>query len=544
MILSSSDKKEGYSSIPEVDEEQGHLVQDNPSETVLDDSLTLAEKYPEANEQERAFLGALDNAIGKCSQPRVTLPTILYKDLGPPDSPQAFLDSLRIPTVALIASLTVGATAIVVNSPIYIALFPYVSCILAFIGSIPPIRKRFRAQTQIILTRIQSQKQSIESKVVNLSNNAIHFIDIAESFMDDALKPIKEKLDKVTELEETLRIVDPTIDIPDVSDIEEAFDGCTDQIRGVVDLALKAVSYSTSRAVPTTFKSQSNLDKSIFYPTLAILLGIQLFGVYASIMVKEVNEGKISGIGSNTTDFVGEDKNIFGIENKTPDFVGQTESVQSMAQLEIMIVSIQTYLTTILQLILAYIASNLSAIAKKINSFIKSIEIDVNQTLDKNIGGTFSLVFDEGLGGVRTKILKLIKDMEKIEGPLNKAREMSDYKAKMQALKDKARAEAEAKAREAEKKLQEARELAEAKAKEAAENAKAEVGKKIQGAKDVAKAKAREAKQMAKAEAENKRKEAKEAAIRKKEEAKRKADQAKAAMGKVKGFGKSGGFGL
>lgn len=549
MFFSNNDKKAGYSSIPEVGDEEEGLTFSASS----DSNLTLAEKYPEANEQERAFLGALDHAIDKCSQPQITLPTFKAKDLGPPDSPQAFLDSLRYPTLALLASLTTGAAIVVTSNPIYIELFPYVSCILAFLTTIPPLRKRFRAQTQIILSRIKSQKLTIESNVMLLCNNAISQIDTAESYMDAALKPIRSKLDQITELEQTLRIVDPTIDIPDVSDIEEAFDGCTDQIRKVIGVVLEAVDYSTSRAVPSKFQSQEAMDLSMFYPLLGVLLGIQLFGILISVRMQQEGEESASMIG-NTDNAVTEIADV----GEVPYYDIGDEAVEP-TQFEIMIVSIQTYMTTMVQLILAYLISNLSAIAKKINAFIKSIEVDVNDTIEKHTGEIFSLVFDKGLGGVRTKILKLIRDIEKIEGPLNKAREMRDYKIKMQELKEKALAEAENKAREAAAKAREAAE----KAKEEVEAKAREAATKVRGtaekAKEEAEAKAREAAEKAVAKAEAKAKEAvakaeakareavekaKEKALRKKEATEKKAAQAKAAMGKINSFGKKSGFGF
>jgi hypothetical protein len=544
MFFSKNDKKAGYSFIPEVGDEEEGLTSSSASST--DSSLTHAEEYPEANEQERAFLYALDHAIDKCSQPKITLPTFKAKDLGPPDSPQAFLDSLRYPTLALLASLSTGAAIVITSNPVYIELFPYVSCILAFAATIPPLRKRFRAQTQIILSRIKSQKLTIETNVMLLCNNAISQIDTAESYMDAALEPIRSKLDQITELEQTLRIVHPTIDIPDVSDIEEAFDGCTDQIRNVIGVVLEAVDYSTSRAVPSKFQSQEAMDLSIFYPLLGVLLGIQLFGILISVRMQQEGEESASLIG-NTDTTVTEIADV----GEVPYYDIGDEAVEP-TQLEIMIVSIQTYMTTMVQLILAYLISNLSAIAKKINAFIKSIEVDVNDTIEIHTGEIFSLVFDKGLGGVRTKILKLIRDIEKIEGPLNKAREMRDYKIKMQELKEKALAEAENKAREVAEKAREAaekaKEEAEAMARGAAEKAKEEAEAKareaVEKAKGKAEAKAKEAKEKAEAKAREAKEKAKEKALRKKEAAEKKAAKAKAAMAKITSFGKKSGFGF
>ncbi len=551
----SNNTKAGYSSIPDVDEEQGVINATFSSTSSDADSFTLAEKYPEANDQERAFLGALDSAIEKCSQPHITLPTFRAGDLAPPDSPLAFLQSLKYPTMALISSLVVGASIMTTNSPIYKFLFPYFSCILAFIATIPPIRERFLTRSQIILVKIKSQKNAIESKVTLISSNAVAYVDTAESFMDAALKPIKSKLDQVTELEKTLRMINPEIDIPDVTDIEEAFDGCTDKIRNAIGMVLAVVGYSTSKAVPKTFQSQESLDRSIFYPLLGVLLCIQIFGVWASthMNIEDGGEGDIySTKGLNATTAGGLNGTIpevlsgtvtKGVHETITEGFNATNSSQiyyinvtqnqetEPTQMDIMLVSIQTYLTTMIQLILVYILSTIAAVTRKVNSFIKSIEGDVNDTLDKSIGDTFNVVFKEGLGGVRSKTLKLIRDMEKIEGPLKKAQEMRDYEVKMAALKEKALAEAEAKAREAEAKAREVAEKAKQEAEQKLREAREEAEQKAQQAKSMFFRKTEELKKKAHAEAEKKAQAAKEEAERKakdaKEEAERKAQEAK-----------------
>ena len=515
MFSQNEKKTAGYSPIPDVDEELGlsqlEIKEESQvvSETSSYDHQTLAEKYPDANEHERAFLGALDNAISKCSKPRISLPIFHAKDLGIPDSPQVFLDSLSYPTLALLASLIMGGTAVVANSPIYIALFPYISCTLAFLACIPPIRKRFLAQTNIILTRTKSQKQSIESKVMLLCSDAITQVDTAENFMDAALKPIKSKLDKMTELEQALQIIDPTIDIPDVSDIEEAFDGCTDQIRSVIGEVLKVVDFSVSRAVPETFRSEEALDRRIFYPFVGILLFIQLVGIWISTTHQQ-RENHILTDSFDSTSSVAIDAQIGDTDEPT--------------QLELMIISIQTYLTSMIELVLAYVASNISVITRNINKFIKSIEEDFNNTLEKYSSETFSLVFDKGLGDVRTKTLKLIKDMEKIEGPLKKAEErMIDYKAKMEALKQqKALAEAAEKAKkEAQQKMEALKEKALAEAKEKAREAEKKAKEAAEKAKEEAQQKMEALKKKALAEAKEKAREAEEKAREEEEKAKK-----------------------
>ena len=529
-----------YAPIPDV--EEGTTIPDSAPDPLI----ALAEKYPEANEHELAFLGALDDAIEK-AKPTVTLPTIKAQDLGPPDSPQEFLESIRIPSVAFGASFVSALIVMATNSRIFIALFPYYSCILLFVGSIPPMKERFSKQAAVIFDGIESKKREVVTKIDGVCTTAVGFVDKAEALMENALGPMKEKADKAKKLEKTLQMIDPDIDIPDPSDIEEAFDGFVDNIRAVFQVINQAI--DLTRQIPMPLQSQEAFDMYVFYPTMAVFLVLQLIGVWTSTH------------GESSVDPADISNSTLTISNSTSPGTDDVEE----NQMNLLLISFQTYFSTIVQLVITYVVTQLSFIALQINILIKNIQDDINEVLHKYSEETFRDVFQKGFGGVREKVLKMIRDIEKIEGPMKKAEEMLN----LQAMQEKARALAEAKAKqareEAERRAREAKEEAERKLKEAKARAKAEAERKAKEAKEAAERKAKEAKEeaerklkeakeKAKAEAERKLQEAKEEAARKAkeaeeearkkaEDAKKKAEQAKAAADKLKSFG-GGGFGF
>jgi hypothetical protein len=450
-----------YSPIPDVDPEQQDQTNVPFDSSLLNEEQAqkeLAEKYPEANECELKFLGALDTAIAKYSEPKIGLPRLAAngQELGSStsDSMPEFLKSLTIPTGAFVTCACAGIEVLATNNPIYEALYPYASCVLLFVSSIYYLRQRFVQRCEAIVDRIESRISAVVTTLETLSTSAIRQLNEAEACMDSALKPIQEKLDKVTEFEEMLRVIDPDIDIPDISDIEEAFDGCADKIESVFKSVLQGSQEVASNVVPEMFQSVEMLAKRLLYPFLAVVLVIQLFGVFTTESVK----------GTLVDESIEEEPFAIQAEN-------------------LIITPFLTFITTIIEMVVAFALSQLASLIKRVNDYIKGIEDEINQVLKERAGATFDLVFNKGLGEVREKTLKLIRDVEKIEAPLKKVLEMK----RLQVLKDKALAEAEKRAKEIAGKMEEAKEEAEKmvreaeeKAKEALEIAKEDAEKKAQ----------------------------------------------------------------
>lgn len=430
-MLSVSVKNE-YAPVSDVELEEGQQqganygsmnTDESSDEEVLtkeeeeEEQKSLAKKYPEANPLELKFLGALDKAIAKYSEPKITLPRIPDDQLSysGSDSFPEFLASLKLPTAALIADVGGSLAVLATNNDIYRTFFPYVSCILIFTSTILPLRDRFLQRVEAFVSRVEGQKKAVESKVSSLFTGAIRKLNNAEDTMDAALSPIQEKLDKVTKLETLLRTVDPTIDIPDISDIKEAFDGAEDKIESAHKTVLDVADGSITKMIPPMFRSREMLESRLLNPFLACVLFIQLVCVW-------FNERKRNAeVGDSSTE--------------------EPFSSQWEAEWEVISSAFLTYATTILQLVIAFVVSQLSVIVNKLNEFIEKIEGDINIVITGKVGGTFKFVFSEKMGGVREKTLRLIRDMEKIEGPLKKLDDMRNAKDMLSSLKEKGRDE-------------------------------------------------------------------------------------------------------
>ena len=68
---------------------------------------------------------------------------------------------------------------------------------------------------------------------------------------------------------------------------------------------------------------------------------------------------------------------------------------------------------------------------------IKKSESSLNKALNERAAPIFHVVFEDGFGAIKKKMLNLIHKMEKIEAPLKKVQEMKKFKGGMGAIDDK-----------------------------------------------------------------------------------------------------------
>ena len=202
---------EGYEPIPDV--EAGIVSEASKKQS-------LEEKYPDANELERTFLGTLDDAMEK-AKPEVSIPKFAASQVGPPAHPREFLESIVTPTIAFVISLGSAIVVAMMASPLAMKLFPYYTGLLTIGGSILPMKKAAETRSNSIFDNIDAKEKQVRDLVDGVSSTALGYIDTSENTLDKALAPARDKLDNATKLEKMLRKIDPTVDIPDPKDIEE-----------------------------------------------------------------------------------------------------------------------------------------------------------------------------------------------------------------------------------------------------------------------------------------------------------------------------------
>ena len=99
-----------------------------------------------------------------------------------------------------------------------------------------------------------------------------------------------------------LQKIDPDIDIPDATDMEEAFDGYTDKVENIVKLCEKAV--DISKKIPRPLQNKENFDKFIVYPLLAFYLAMQLIEVWQIQKLGTLTNSTISSTFVVNTDLI------------------------------------------------------------------------------------------------------------------------------------------------------------------------------------------------------------------------------------------------
>jgi len=367
------------------------LPDETSSRALSNDTQTAAEKYPEANEQELKLLMLLDGAKEKAT-PEINLPRLNPEDIGIPLSLREFFGSLKLATVSLIVILMTALPVVLSGSPVAIALFPYYACLLVFVASVPATRKRLSEQFMAIFENIEEVQANVNDKISAVLDGGTAYVASVQDNIDKVLEPIRPKLDQVTKLESALRKINPNIDIPDVSDIEEKLDDAADSIRDVFDSTKKAA--DLTKHIPKPLRSRINFEVIVTFPALLVFLILQLVAVFAS-----------SGGGSSAAGAVVETAAGSAATAFNPGLIAA---------------AFKSYFAVVIQLGISFFSTQSSFLAKGMNNGIDKVECDVNEVLNRIVEPVFKNFFVKRMEEIKAKILELIKKMEMIEGPLKK----------------------------------------------------------------------------------------------------------------------------
>lgn len=365
----------GYEPVPDVD-----------SGVAASDGKTSAErakeKYPEASDLEATFLGHLDDAIDN-AEPTVAFPPVDPSEIGEADSPSGLLNALKLPMAALVVSIVLTFLVVWIHVGGLTHAYPYLSALLIFVASIPPTRGRFLKQTAPFFDKIDSIKDLIEGKIKELEEKALSYLTQAYDAFNKAIEPMRPKLDLATKAETMLRKIDPSIDIPDLSDIEKSFDGFEDQVKAAFAPVMDMIDITS--LIPIPFQSRFQLEMYSLHPFFVVFFLLQLLVTWLS------------------TSF------LFGNPANANEW-------------ELISYSILSFLVAAAQVALAFFFTNVLMVVGHINAFLLKVTGSVNGSLDHATGPTFTSVFKDGFGSIRDKMLGLMAKMNKLEGPLGKVK--------------------------------------------------------------------------------------------------------------------------
>ncbi|KAG7353749.1 hypothetical protein IV203_003104 [Nitzschia inconspicua] len=401
-----------YKAIP--DAEQPEDIELPPSDVLI---ARAQERYPEAGTKVKAeFLGRLDDAIDNC-QPRIEIPRISPDQLQPSteiEDQNALLKALKLPTTALVAMIAAALLLMITDSPLAKAIYPYVACITTFLSSVPDIRKRFLNAAVPVFDKLDTLKGTIERRVEGVSATGMKYLDVTEKAMNQAIAPIKDNLAFATKMETALRQIDPKIDIPDTSDIEEKFNDFERQLKTGFEGMQHAV--DISRDLPAPLQSIQKFQLYIMGPFLAVMLALQLWGIYTA--TQKIQDGAIGAMDDERM-LVETGNNVTVVASMAPTLAPTSSDHDMEAQLAAIWLAFQSYVSTVVQIIVAFLLTKARAMAAIINSQIAILEKRVNEELRKAVGDVFENIFQKGFGAVKVQFLKLVKKIDKIQGPIN-----------------------------------------------------------------------------------------------------------------------------
>jgi hypothetical protein len=427
-----------YETVPDVESPVDHYVDYVPPSDVI---IAKAQaRYPEAGTKvEAEFLGRLDDAIDN-AQPNITIPRVSADQIQPSTEItdyKALFKALKRPTLAFAAMIVTALIVEASGSPLAKAIYPYFACVITFSSSIPDIRKRFLTTVEPVFERLSGMKEKLEKGVERVSTKGFKYLSITKTTMNAAIAPIKDKIAFATKVEAALKHIDPNIDIPDTADIEDTFNGFESNLEKGFDRMQQVV--VLSRDLPKTLQSIEKYQLYILVPFLAVMLGLQLWGVYAishrggdvpgdrssvsnAVRLLIVTFGNSSGLEENAVVAIGDVRNtsvadineVAGpVSEETPGWIENRSEI---------LTAFQAYVTTVVQIVLAFLITQASVMAILINSQISILERRVNRELRKEVGDVFDDIFKKGFGMVKQKFLVLIRKLDKIEGPINQVK--------------------------------------------------------------------------------------------------------------------------
>ena len=196
-------------------------------------------------------------------------------------------------------------------------------------------------------------------------------------------------------------------------------------MKGMVDL---------SRSLPAPLQSLAKFQIYIVYPFLAVMLILQLVGVYTS----QATNGEVIVLTNATARILFEDDDDFvskltnSVDIDSTSAFGEEESDEN--EWLLMWFAIQSYLTTALQIIIAFLMTQARTMVALANMNIDKLEKNVNDKLKAAVGDVFESIFQKGFGAVKAKFLDLVRKVDKIEQPLLKVQAQMEQLEKLKQI--------------------------------------------------------------------------------------------------------------
>jgi uncharacterized protein (UPF0335 family) len=165
------------------------------------------------------------------------------------------------------------------------------------------------------------------------------------------------------------------------------------------------------------------------------MLGLQLYGVYvtartmtsheedtsaAAARFLMADEGSDDGAALNGTTL--SPVSMTASPSFAPSFPPSTTTEYNEHELSDIWIAIQTYIATVVQIVIAFLLTQVRTMAAFLNSQISIMEGNINKQLEEQVGDIFEETFHKGFNAIRDKFLILVRKLDKLEGPINQVK--------------------------------------------------------------------------------------------------------------------------
>ena len=270
-----------YEPIPDVEHGNGNMTAD-----------TMTNDYGGFDPQQVELLSTLDETIKSNGSFQFSLPTVNSDDMI--TQGQSMIQSMVMPTVTtVVAAITAfGLSAIQqvtesstgidhTISTISILIFPYINAIIVFMASFRPIESRCMTSVAPIFPKMDTIPETIQSTMSDISTNVDKTIDTIDAKVKEAMEPVLPTLQAATQYESMIRSVQPDVDIPDATDIDQEISETRTILTKPLQEATTKLTNDTSTTVrPYPLQSPTKFYWTIVVPIAIVCLATQLGIVY------------------------------------------------------------------------------------------------------------------------------------------------------------------------------------------------------------------------------------------------------------------------
>jgi hypothetical protein len=402
--------RNGYEPIPDMKEK---------ADASLSIDVSAEDRYPEANVEEAELLGLLDRVIEDATV-QVQLPHLSAEDVHISTTCRGLICALWVPTIIslLMAALSCWIAKDTVPGSIAIIrpYFPYITAMLGFLASIPPIQKRFQQQAKTVESLMALTRSVTITSVQNVVLSVASKIDLVNMRLNLVVDAMRPKFQKALAAKAELKAMDPNIIIPDPGQVERQLEGAKEEI----DESIKFVEkdFPVKPWIPTHLRTSKSFQRRASCKTLFLCLILQFIGVslvliyYPMVLATEPQSGSFHSLWSEFFQKVWK-KKMLGEHTTFVEDIGYILSKAWPAPLVFVVV---VYVMVILQVMVVFRLTSAKTTAAIVNEVRGSVSAETNHVLRQH--GIIFLcqdILETRMGRVRTGLLKMIKQAYKID---------------------------------------------------------------------------------------------------------------------------------